>query len=69
MVKTEFTRSEAEVIRRLIRKRVIAERSEQKKIRDMMRRIGFYGSHWGIYDCQVADFDNLLSSGEIKIID
>ncbi|MBQ8421325.1 MAG: hypothetical protein IJX11_03595 [Bacteroidales bacterium] len=69
MVKTEFTRSEAEAIRRLIEKRTVAERSEQKKIRDKMRRLGFYGSHWGIYDCQVADFDNLISSGEIKIID
>ena len=64
--KREFTESEIDRLRELIRKRVHATREQQKRIRDAMRRIGFYGqADWGIRNCQLADLDGLIRSGQI----
>ena len=41
--KNEFTQNEINEIVALIRKRCSAPQSEQTKIRNKMRRIGFYG--------------------------
>ena len=66
--KKVFTKQEADTLRTLIKLRVKAERSEQKRIRDKMREIGFYGrDDWGIVNCQLKDFERLISDGSITI--
>lgn len=66
--KHEFTESEIARLRELIGKRVHATREQQKRIRDAMRRIGFYGQDdWGIRNCQLADLDGLIRSGQITV--
>lgn len=68
--KNEFTKAEVADLRRLINQRCNADRGEQKKIRDKMRKIGFYGrDDFGITDMSVEKFDNLIASGEIKIVE
>lgn len=66
--KREFTESEIARLRVLIGKRVHATHEQQKRIRDAMRRIGFYGqADWGIRNCQLADLDGLIRSGQITV--
>lgn len=66
--KDTFTQSEILELKSLIRKRVAADRSAQKQIRNCMRSLGFYGrDDWDIIDCQISDLDNLISSGRIKV--
>ena len=67
-VKTTYTAQETEALKQLIRLRVKADRSTQKRIRDKMRAIGFYGSVFGIFDCQVSDLEHLINCGVIKVI-
>lgn len=65
-----FSAMEISELRSLIKERIKADRSRQKGIRAKMRRIGFYGSDdFGITDLQPADFESLISSGRIKIIE
>ena len=63
-----FTAKEISDLKQLIRMRVNADRDDQKKIRRIMRSIGFYGSDYGIVDCQVSDLEGLIRSGMIKVI-
>ena len=64
-----FNQEEIDELRELIRKRIRADRSGQKKIRDRMRKIGFYGSHdFGITDLQPRDLESLIESGRIKVL-
>ena len=64
-----FTKSEINELRELIRQRVKADSSKQKRIRDKMRAIGFYGrDDFGIVDMTESDLDMLLESGRIKKI-
>ena len=67
--KKVFTKQEADTLRTLIKLRVKADRSEQKRIRDNKKReIGFYGrDDWGIVNCQLKDFERLISDGSISI--
>ena len=67
--KTEFTISEINELKRLIALRIKSSRAEQKSIRDEMRnKIGFWGmDDWGIYNCQLSDLENLITSGQITI--
>ena len=68
--KSKFTEQEIYELRRLIKKRENAERSQQKGIRSKMRKIGFYGrDDFGMNDLKVADFENLLKIGRIKVTD
>lgn len=68
--KSVFTIAEIALLRGLIAKRQNASRDEQKKIRSQMRAIGFYGrDDWGIQDCHLSNFDALIESGQIKIVD
>lgn len=46
--KAVFTKHEAEEIIGLIRQKVIAAQPEQKRLRDKIRKIGFYASDFGI---------------------
>lgn len=67
--KNVFTKQEIEELRELIRQRVKADRNAQKRIRDKMRAIGFYGrDDFGIVDMTESDLDMLLESGRIKKI-
>lgn len=66
--KSTYTQSEISELRSLIKERIKADRSRQKRIRARMRRIGFYGSYdFGITDLQPVDFEQLISSGRINI--
>lgn len=65
--KNTFTAKEISDLKQLIRMRVNADKDDQKKIRRIMRSIGFYGSNYGIVDCQVSDLEGLIRSGVIKV--
>ena len=67
--KNTFTAMEISYLKQLIRMRVNADKDDQKKIRRIMRSIGFYGSDYGIVDCQVSDLEGLIRSGIIKVTD
>lgn len=65
-----FTKSEINELRELIRKRVKADSSKQKRIRDKMRAIGFYGrDDFGIVDMTVEKFDKLIADERIIVKD
>ena len=68
--KNTFTQKEIDELKRLMTLRENStSKSEQKKLRDKMRKIGFYGGDdFGIYDCKVADLESLISIGRIKVI-
>lgn len=67
--KNRFTKQEIIQLKELIKKRVISNRSEQKRIRDEMRSLGFYGrDDWGIIDLQLHHLDDLIKTGTIKVI-
>ena len=67
--KNTYTAKEISDLKQLIRMRVNADKDDQKKIRRIMRSIGFYGSDYGIVDCQVSDLEGLIRSGVIKVTD
>ena len=68
--KNEFTQIEINEIVALIRKRCSAPQSEQTKIRNKMRRIGFYGrADFGISDMTEEKFYRLIESKKIIIKD
>lgn len=46
--KSTFTQIEANAIIALIRKKLVANRNEQKRLRDKIRALGFYASDFGI---------------------
>ena len=46
--KAVFTRQEADEVIALVRKKVVAAQPEQKRLRDKIRKIGFYASDFGI---------------------
>lgn len=46
--KATFTKQEADEIITLIRQKVVAAQPEQKRLRDKIRKIGFYASDFGI---------------------
>lgn len=65
-----FTRAEAEKIKLLINRKVKASKYDQKRIRDEIRAIGFYFSDFSSKKgYTVADFENLIRSRQIQIID
>ena len=67
--KKVFNVAEINLLKSLIRQRNNADRAKQKSIRNQMRAIGFYGrDDWGINDCQVSDLENLIASGQIRVI-
>ena len=67
--RTKFTLNEINILKSLIKERIKADRSEQKSIRNKMRKIGFYGSYFGISDLQLSDLDNLIRSRRITVVD
>lgn len=61
-----FSSAQADQIRGLLRKRAIADRAEQKRLRDELRAIAFYISDWSGPGFAPSDFDALVRSGQIK---
>jgi len=67
--KDTFTQSEINKLEELIQIRNYTPSSEQKGIRDKMRKLGFYGrDDWGITNLQLGDLHRLIKNKEIKII-
>lgn len=68
--KNVFSISEYHQLISLIKERVnTIDRNDQKRIRDKMRKIGFYGGDdFGVIDMNVEKFENLIRTGQIKII-
>ena len=67
-LKIQYTLQEIALLKQLIKQRVNASREQQKGIRDKMRSMGFYGSKFDIYNCQIEDIDRLISIGTISVI-
>lgn len=66
--KNIYTQQEIEQLRDLIREKNRASADERKRIRQKMRKMGFWGSKdWGIIDCSETDLDELIKSGRIKV--
>ena len=67
--KTKFSEYEANQIRKLINQKVLASTNEQKGIRNKIRDLGFYYSDFSNKKgYTVEDFEELIKTGEIKII-
>ena len=67
--KDTFSQEDFDELIALIRERSHVPSREQKKLRDRMRTIGFYGrDDWGITDCKVEDILQLVNLGHIKIL-
>ncbi len=62
----EFTKAELEKLTQLFKLKDKASRDEQKRIRDKMRKIGFYISDF-TSSMTSAEFAILVYSGGIKI--
>lgn len=65
-----FSSSERDEIRSLLRAKHHADREEQKRIRRRLRNhLGFHISDWSsdASGFTVADFDSLVSSGQVTI--
>lgn len=69
--KNEFTISEMLTIKKLIAEKVIATPDKQRGIRRKIRNIGFHYSDFSSSKdgYTVADFEELIRTGQIKIID
>ena len=71
--KDTFTQSEINRLYQLIHQRSSCPRPDkntQKKLRDQMRSIGFFGGDdWGINNCQEHHLTELINSGKIKVKD
>ena len=69
--KRVFTSAEIEAIKRLINRKVVASKEEQKRIRDEIRDVyGFYFSDFSSKKgYTVQDFQALIDSGEIIVSD
>lgn len=67
--KRQFSEYEANQIRKLISQKLMASKNEQKKIRNKIRSFDFYFSDFSSKKgYTVQDFDNLIKTGEIRIV-
>lgn len=67
--KNVFSQSEYDELERLVIRRVNAPSSHQKRIRDQMRALGFYGrDDFGITDLRIEDLRRLRKSGRVVVI-
>ncbi len=66
--KKEFIKAEIDEIKKLIRIKVTSSTNEQKRIRDKIRKIGFYYSEFSSKKgYTLKDFEALLDDGSIKV--
>ena len=63
-----FTTAELVTIRELLKRLRNVSKTQQKGIRDSLRKIGFYISDYNLPKCTVDDFDALIKSGLIKVV-
>lgn len=68
MRKNEFTKEEIKRLEELIKLRVTSARNDQKRIRQNMRAIGFYGSDYNMSDMTIDKFHSLIDQEQIKIV-
>lgn len=69
MRKTTFTKSEYAELKKLISQKVLADRNEQKRIRDKIRKIGFHYSDFSSKKgYNVSDLEELVRNKQINII-
>lgn len=69
MRKTTFTKSEYSELKKLISKKVLAEKTEQRKIRNSIRKIGLHFSDFSSKKgYNVSDIEELVRNKQIKII-
>ena len=66
--KNLFTTAELVTIRELLKRLRNVSKTQQKGIRDSLRKIGFYISDYNLPKCTVDDFDALIKSGLIKVV-
>ena len=68
--KDKFSAAEVEAIKKLIAQKLMADTTQQKRIRDNIRKIGFYYSDYSAKKdgYTVEDFEALIRSGKIKVI-
>ena len=65
--KSNFTKSECAILKRLIKRKVNSNKSEQKNIRNEMRDMNFYISDFtDKKGFDVDDFSQLIEDGKIK---
>ena len=68
--KNLFSKSEFKQLKTLIKEKQTADKTEQKSIRNRIRKIGFYFSDFSNqkkgYD--ISDLEQLVNTGEIKIV-
>ena len=68
--KNRFTKNEIYQLKKLIAKKVISSKYEQKKIRDKIRNIGFYFTDFSNKKgYTVNDLEILINSGLIEIVE
>lgn len=69
--KNQFSKSEFNQLKTLIKEKQTANKTEQKSIRNRIRKIGFYFSDFSNkkkgYD--ISDIEQLVKTGEIKILE
>lgn len=70
--KTTFTKTEADEITRLINAKLRADSTEQKGIRNKIRKLGFYASDFGFHDGytveQFLSVAKIIGSPNIKVL-
>ena len=71
MRKTDFTSSEIEMIKKLLRDKNTVSRADKKQVRAKLRQIGFHIKEFSQPGTTFTeyDFDELVRSGVIKVID
>ena len=68
--KSNFTKSECVILKRLIKRKVNSNKSEQKNIRNEMRDMNFYISDFtDKKGFDVDDFSQLIEDGKITIVE
>ena len=69
--RAEFTQTELDEIRRLLREKNGASVSKQKHLRHQLRDMGFYATDFGYqgHGFREADLDRLLTKGQVRVAD
>ena len=68
--KNQFLKSEFEQLKTLIKEKQTADKTEQKSIRNRIRKIGFYFSDFSNQKkgYNISDLEQLVKTGEIKVV-
>ena len=68
--KSTFTKTESDVIEKLINDKLNSNSDKQKSIRNKIRKIGFYYSDFSAskHGYTVKDYKDLINTGQVVII-